>query len=208
MLPRVNSSIGKYDCTGPDRSDIDLAVAHWGKHCNGGGDRVAWELARCFDSPLYVGYRDESIEPEDDLDVRDLFGSGLSGWLIERGGLAQMLAYQLCWQTAMPLREYDVLVTSGNEPLFYVAPDDQPWIAYIHHTNRNQSDLIHEVGSGLRGMIKKSIYYAMRVAYDHNTQRPDLYVVNSELVGRRLERYWGIDSEDIRVVYPPIDTGT
>ncbi len=43
-----------------------LAVAHWGEHANGGGDRLAWELARVFeDAPFYVGWRDESIEPAD-----------------------------------------------------------------------------------------------------------------------------------------------
>ena len=28
----------------------NLAVAHWGEHANGGGDRLAWELARVFDN--------------------------------------------------------------------------------------------------------------------------------------------------------------
>lgn len=47
----------------------DIAIAHWNESCNGGGERVAWELARQFDAPLFVGRRDPSIEPED-VDVR------------------------------------------------------------------------------------------------------------------------------------------
>jgi len=44
---------------------MDVAIAHWNESCNGGGERVAWELARQFDAPLYVGRRDPSIEPDD-----------------------------------------------------------------------------------------------------------------------------------------------
>ncbi len=50
------------------------------------------------------------------------------------------------------------------------------------------------------------LHYAIRVLFDHNTHRPDRYVVNSELVKRRVERYWGVPSEKISVVYPPVDT--
>jgi glycosyltransferase involved in cell wall biosynthesis len=48
----------------------------------------------------------------------------------------------------------------------------------------------------------------MRVAFDHNTYRPDLYVVNSEIVKRRVVRYWGVPESNVRVVYPPVDTAS
>ncbi|QHS16525.1 glycosyltransferase family 4 protein [haloarchaeon 3A1-DGR] len=183
-----------------------VAVAHWGEHADGGGDRLAWELARVFeDAPFYVGWRDSEIEP-DDVEPRQLIEGRFLEWTLERGGLARQFAHLLGWQVAEPLRDYDVLVTSGNEPLFYVAPDDQVWVAYVHHTNRRQSDQITEVASSRFASVKLLLYYAMRVAYDHNTHRPDLFVVNSELVKRRLVRYWGVPADDVRVVYPPIDT--
>lgn len=186
--------------------DSDLALAHWGEHCDGGGDRVAWELARTFtDAPLYVGWRDATAEPAD-VRSRQLFDGWLMNAALKRGGLPRMGAHLLGWQVARPLREYDVLVTSGNEPLFYVAPDDQTWIAYVHHTNRRQSDLIDEVDKGLVGNAKLLLYYLIRVAYDHNTHRPDRFVANSEIVKRRMVRYWGVPEEKISVVYPPVDT--
>jgi len=188
------------------KSDNPIAVAHWGEHADGGGDRLAWELARVFDeSPFYVGWKDAAIEP-DDVDSRQLIEGPLLTRALERGGLAQQFAHLLGWQIAEPLREYDVLVTSGNEPLFYVPPDDQTWIAYIHHTNRRQSDQITEVQSSRFVSVKLLLYYAMRVAYDHNTHKPDLFVVNSEIVARRVRRYWGVPEEKIKVVYPPIET--
>lgn len=187
-------------------ADRELAVAHWGEHANGGGDRLAWELARVFeDAPFYVGWRDESIEPAD-IEAEQLIQDRLLNRALEQGGLARQLAHLVGWQLASPLREYDILVTSGNEPLFYVAPTEQTWVAYIHHTNRRQSDQITEIESARFPRLQLLVYYAIRVLFDHNTHRPDLYVVNSELVKRRVERYWGVPSEKIRVVYPPVDT--
>jgi len=189
-----------------DSINGSLAVAHWGEHANGGGDRLAWELARVFkDAPLFVGWRYPEIEP-DDIDSEQLIKGRFSNWALEHGGLARQLAHLVGWQIAEPLREYDVLVTSGNEPLFYVPPDEQTWVAYIHHTNRRQSDQITEVQSTRLSSIKLLFYYAMRVAYDHNTHKPDLFVVNSEIVKNRVVRYWGVPEGKVRVVYPPVDT--
>lgn len=184
----------------------EIALAHWGEHVNGGGDRVAWELARTFeDAPLYVGWKDESIEPPD-VETEQLITGRLNEWALRRGGLARMASHLLGWQKADPLREYDVLLTSGNEPLFYVPPTEQVWVAYVHHTNRRQSDRIGELGDGPAATAKLLLYYLVRVAFDHNTHKPDLFVANSEHVKRRMVRYWGVSPENIAVVYPPVDT--
>ena len=191
-----------------DLSDEYLAVAHWGEHANGGGDRLAWDLARVFDdAPFYVGWRDEDVEP-DDIDSQQLISGIALTRMLNAGGLARQLAHLLGWQIASPLREHDILVTSGNEPLFYVPPDDQTWVAYIHHTNRRQSDQIAEIESDRFKSVKLLLYYAIRVAYDHNTHKPDLFVVNSEIIKRRVNRYWGVPEEKIAVVYPPVNTAS
>jgi len=189
-------------------NNLSIGLAHWGEHADGGGDRLAWDLARVFeDAPFYVGWRDAAIEP-DDIDAEQLIDGPVLSRALRRGGIARQFAHLLGWQLAEPLREYDVLVTSGNEPLFYVPPDGQTWVAYIHHTNRRQSDQITEATSGQFTGLKLLLYYAMRVAYDHNTHKPDLFVVNSELVKRRVVRYWGVPEEKVQVVYPPVDTGS
>jgi glycosyltransferase involved in cell wall biosynthesis len=183
-----------------------VAVAHWGEHANGGGDRLAWELSRVFaDAPFYVGYRDVDIEPED-IESTQLIRGRFLERALDGDGILRQFAHLLGWQFAEPIREYDLLVTSGNEPLFYVPPDDQVWVAYIHHTNRRQSDQIAEVASSRFRSLKLLLYYAMRVAYDHNTHKPDRFVVNSEIVKRRVVRYWGVPEEKVAVVYPPVAT--
>lgn len=185
----------------------NLALAHWGEHVNGGGDRVAWELKRVFpNAPLYVGYRDPAIEPKD-ITATEIKGGFGTNWGMKRGGITRMVSHLLRWQRADELRAYDTVITSGNEPLFYVAPDTQTWVAYIHHTNRRQSDLIRSVDTeGIVGGFKLLFNYGVRVAFDHNTHRPDLFIANSDIVKRRIQRYWGVPENKIAVVYPPIPT--
>lgn len=184
----------------------DIVLAHWGEHVNGGGDRVGWELARVFkNAPLYVGWQDEAIEPND-IETEQLIDGRVSDWALRHGGVVRMVAHLLGWQVAEPLRKHDVLVTSGNEPLFYVPPTEQVWVAYVHHTNRRQSDQIDEVGEGITTPVKLLFYYLVRVMFDHNTHKPDLFLANSEQVKRRMVRYWGIPEEQVDIVYPPVDT--
>lgn len=201
-----NAGLGGLPTQTESTNSMNLAIAHWGEHVNGGGDKVAWELARVFeDAPLYMGWRDASIEPED-IQSKQLINGPLIEWALRRGGVLRMLAHLVGWQKAKPLREYDVLVTSGNEPLFYVPPTEQVWVAYVHHTNRRQSDQIDHVGDGYLANLKLLFYYLVRVAFDHNTHKPDLFLANSEQVKHRMVRYWGIPEEKIRVVYPPVET--
>lgn len=190
----------------------DVAVGHWAESVNGGGERLAWALSRMLDAPLYVGSRDPSIEPED-VTVRDLFADTASGWLINRGGLLRMLGQQAGWSTAHELREFDTLVTSGNECLAYVPGEDQPWLHYVHHTSRRATDRLPSVEdqhSGWTAPVSKRLEYGVRWAerqvYARYARKPTLLVANSEPVARRIQTYWGVPANDIRVVYPPVPT--
>lgn len=186
-------------------SNNELEIAHWGEHCNGGGERVAWELARTFGRPLHVGTSEIDISVSD-VEVRELWPDGWARRAIERGGLAQMAAYRLLWEKDVgPLSDADTLVTSGNEPLFYVPDGEQTWVAYVHHTGRHQTDLLEERwGSGIKDRIAQTIMSVQRWNMSSQASKPDLIVANSEPVKHRINRYWGVPEEDIVVVYPPI----
>jgi len=186
-----------------------LAVAHWGEHCNGGGERVAWELGRQLDCPVYVGRRDTAIEP-DDVDIREIDHNRVTRRLVDQGGVGQMLGYQLAWE--LPgLEEYDTIVTSGNEPLAYVPQrDDQVWVHYVHHTSRQATDRLssmHDKQGRLRPLlepVEQAVRKVERHVYASYARKPDLLVANSPVIKRRIQRYWGIPAQDIRVVYPPV----
>jgi len=182
----------------------DIAIAHKDYDVRGGGEVLAEELARCFDAPLYVGHRDKTCEPDDtELDIREIPLASWERWAIQRGGAPRSLAYMLAWQDVPDLTEYDTVVMSGNEPLWYVPEDDQTVIAYTHSTPRFQYDLFQEQDHGLLG---RGYNTAVRTLYQTNVTRPDHFVANSDVVARRINQYWNIPWEQIDVVYPPVNT--
>lgn len=184
----------------------DVAIAHWSEHVDGGGERVAWEAARGLDAPLFVGYRDEDIEPGGLTDVREVFDGRLQQWAIERGGITRELAQIVGWHNTDCLREFDVLVSTSNQPLWHVGAPEQAHVHYVHHTARYQTDLLSGYGSSLFDRLARVHQSIKRLGLMEGVRRPDLFVANSEIIARRIQRYWDVDEEDIRVVYPPVAT--
>ncbi|NUC75063.1 glycosyltransferase [Haloterrigena sp. SYSU A558-1] len=190
----------------------DTVIAHKDYDVRGGGERLAEELSRTFEAPLVVGRRDAANEPDDLESKLEEIDYGpipdrLAKRMIDRGGAARSIAYQLSWQQQDRLTEYETVITSGNEPMWYVPEDDQTVVAYTHSTPRWQYDLFHDVdSSGLLGPLSVGYNYVSRVLYQHNVTRPDLFVANSDLVARRIRQYWNIPEDQIKVVYPPVRT--
>jgi len=185
----------------------DIAIAHKDYDVRGGGEVLARHLAETFEAPMYVGRRNLKNEPDGEPpDIREIDYGPLPDWLAKRCidayGPLRSLAYQLVWQQQHDLTEFDTVITSGNEPLWYVPEDHQTVLAYTHSTPRWQFDLFHDN----EGLLSVGYNYVARVLYDHNTRRPDLFVANSDLVARRINQYWNIPWEQIEVVYPPVNT--
>ena len=178
--------------------ELDIAIAHKDNVVDGGGERLCRQLGEAFDAPIYSGH----VPDDRDTDMVDIFGDhGLAKRAISRGGVTRQLAYMLMWRRhADDLREYDVVITSGNEPLWYTPEEEQTMVAYVHHTLRRQHDRVAEVDSWLETVYGMGV----QVLFDHNIRKPDLYVCNSELVAHRLTHYFGVPEGRIRVVYPGV----
>lgn len=177
----------------------DVAIAHKDYAVRGGGERLVEHLAQALNCPLYVG-RDDP-EKRGYHDVRELDHRRSQRWLIDRGGILRTIGYMSAWQEAEELTDYDVVVTSGNEPLWYPPKDHQTHIAYTHTTPRFQYDLFHEGEYGFIGTYLKT---AMRTLYLPNIRYPDIWIANSDVVARRINLYYNIPENRIRTVYPPV----
>lgn len=194
--------------------DHGVAIVHWDLPADGGGERVVWELARTYDAPVYTATRNPAITPED-ITVHSLLEDRS---LLHRAtdsnvpGVRQ-LALVYGWLSSHQLGDYDTVITSGNEPLFYTPRDGQTWVHYAHHTGRLATDRLHKLSdwhTGLRGTLTKPLDYALKYA-QRTTSRleahtPDHVVCNSDIIKDRLCTYWGLPSDRITVVYPPIRT--
>ena len=187
-----------------DLSNLSIAVVHEHYYERGGAEHVAEVIARTFNAPIYTGFiNEEALPPVDDrgdLEFHDLFGDGRLSPLVRRYPWFRDFYYQFAWQRLPELTEYDIVIQSGNNPGWYVPPEEQTVVKYVHTTPRTAYDLFHQRAEGF---VTKLYAYASRVLYQPNVHYPDLYVANSELVGRRLTRYWGV--ADPEVVYPPTD---
>lgn len=181
---------------------LDVAIAHKDYAVRGGGEALAEELARMYDAPLYVGGNHGGVDLRYD-DVRLIDATSRQRWAIRRGGVARSLAYMVAWQNEDRLTQYDTVITSGNEPLWYTPEPDQTVVAYCHSPPRELYDLNHNTGDGSIGALLRAV---KRALYLPNVKAPDLWVTNGEEVARRVMQAWDISPEDIRVVYPPIDT--
>jgi len=179
--------------------DREVAVVHGNYFTHGGGEVVAEALADCFDAPLYYGFGEADAIPDTDTEHVGLFDDSLLA-RFKRSPFVRDLYYMWAFQHVPALHEYDVLVQSGNEMGWYVPPDDQAVVKYVHSTPRAAYDRFPDKGDD---PLVRLYGFATRTLYRQTLPYPDVYVANSELIARRIERYWGID--DVRVVYPPVD---
>lgn len=183
-----------------------IAIAHKDYDVRGGGEVLAEELARVFDAPLYVGHANEAHLPEHpDIDIREIAPESHLHRLMARTGTAlRGLAHMIHWRDNAPdaLAQYETVVTSGNEPLWYVPRDYQTVVAYTHSPPRWLYDLYHRVD----GFVGRTYSQAQRRLYEGRVKEVDMFVANSDLVARRIRQYWNVPGEQIRVVYPPVST--
>lgn len=204
--------------TGQTTQSGEIAVAHEHYYERGGGEVVAEELARALgNAPIYTGFVNEGTEPaDDDLTVHNLFGDGLFGPLVTRSIFFRDAFYRYAWERTPDLWDYSVIIQSGNNPGWYVPRDHQTILKYVHSPPRTPYDRFDETEDlsagravrdplGTLGTLARRYYTRKaRDEYETTTDYPDLFLANSELVARRMQLYWDVKPENIRVVYPPV----
>jgi glycosyltransferase involved in cell wall biosynthesis len=182
-------------------SDRNIAIVHKHYPERGGAERVADELARTFDAPVYTAFDNGASAA--DVEVRELFAESRASRLMQRdswlGWLFRDLYYYLNYDVVDGLREYDVVIQSGAATSWYIPPDDQALVRYVHSPPRTAYD---RVGTAAGTRIPRWYARVVRTLYPQTVSYPDIVVANSDLVARRVRRYLG--REDVRVVYPPI----
>jgi glycosyltransferase involved in cell wall biosynthesis len=179
--------------------DLDIAIVHKQYEERGGAERVAETLAETFDAPLFAGFVDDDLS-ETDLELRGLFDRSHLSPLIRRSGLLREVYAHFAWQYLPELADYDVLIQTAPQPGWYVPTQDQLVIRYTHDLPRTVYDRFQLED---RSLFEQLYAHTFRVLFQPYLAFPDRYIANSELVARRLSRYW--DVNDASVVYPPTD---
>jgi glycosyltransferase involved in cell wall biosynthesis len=181
---------------------MNTAIVHDQLKVHGGAEHVAFHMAREFDCPIYAGYVDESVVP-DDIEVVEVFEGTVGQRCMESHYLVQD-AYQMVeWQRATELRDFDRLIINKTNPLWYVPQEQQTVLTYLHSTPRGLYDQFARHEQTIPGILIKT---AMRTLVDVNRLEPDYWVCNSELIQQRLRKYWRVPERDSTVVHPPVET--
>lgn len=178
---------------------MDVRVAHSESLDRGGALVVAEELARTFDCPLHVGFDTPGVV-SDDIKTIELFDAPIARWFSQHSSSFRDAYFALAWQHVPELHEADVVIESGNNPGWYVPRDTQTVVRYVHSTPYAAYHRFHKAGRSLAGKLYGTV---LRTLYAQTIPFPDIWIANSELVARRMKRYWGVD--EVKIVYPPID---
>lgn len=178
----------------------DIAVLHGNYFARGGGERVADRIAGTFDAPLYYGFGDESVQPDDGIVRKKLFDPNpISKRLVRRIHQYRDLLFMWNGMHRPELFDYNVVIQSGNEFGWYVPKEMQQTIVkYVHSPPRGPYDMHHKHGDS---PLHRAYSLAAKTLYGHTTDYVDVYVANSEVVAERCRKAWGVEPE---IVYPPV----
>jgi len=182
---------------------MQVAVAHDRLNQRAGSERVAMEIARIFDSPIYTGEYDPegTFKRLEAMEVHDLNGlpESETSFLYP---LVRMWDAKKFMELELP---QDVIFASGQWAHF-VSLSNSKVIHYCHTPPRFLYDLHDRVKEMYAHPLKE--FFRMWTSYwepldQKAAQEVDEILVNSENVRRRVRRYYG---REATVVNPPVDT--
>ena len=171
----------------------------------GGGEQYAVELSSTLEAPLYTYEKNEDISFGSDVDIHEFGEDNFLDQQLMRSplrGIARIISYE---NFSVP-EKHDAVITTGSSAK-----------AVIHHPHQKRYHLLHTPVRRLfdRGPghfrdrlwpIKwfKQFYQSLSRVHDQSTiSRIDEFIVNSEIIARRLQTYYNREAEHI--IYPPVD---
>lgn len=189
----------------PNPPFSDPCVVHDPITFRGGGEQYAARLANVLDAPLYTYRKDGSVSLDIEVDIREF---GNASYLDQKlmqlpfRGLTRAIAYE---NFEVP-KHHDVVITTGATSK-----------AVIHRPYQRRYHLLHTPARWLFDLgpgqykddrwpvrwIKRGFQSVIRVHDQSTIPRIDDFVVNSEVIARRLQTYHR--REETAVIYPPVD---
>ena len=181
-----------------DLSSLDIAVCHGNYLVTGGDYIVAEKIAESLNAPIYIGFKGKDVETSDDIETKTLFKS-VPARIASKNAYLRELYNMTHWEYVEELHDFDIIIQSGNEPGWYIPKDEQTIVKYCHAPPRTPYENFYESGSSFMSRLYSRI---ARNSYLPYTKFPTRYIVPSELVRKRVKKYWDIESS---VIYPPIE---
>ena len=189
---------------------MKLGLVHdWLVSPIGGGENVLKAIHEVFPSPIFTLVQNR----------RKLKGSYFEDLEISSSFIQSLPFASKKYRSYLPLfplaveqldvSGFDVVIsTSHCVAKGVMTGPDQLHICYCFTPMRYAWDLMHqyleEVGfsRGVRGVLAKTILHYLRGWDVHSSKRVDAFVTMSKYIARRIQKYYGRDSQ---IIYPPVD---
>ena len=184
---------------------MKVGVFHWSFELKGGGEEIAYHIARAVGvKEVYTLMSEGFAEDIKTVDLSYL----LPRWATILSKLARrwFIGLQYWFWEMIDVRrlgDFDAIITSGPAVRGIITPDYVMHVHYLHSLQRALYDLWHE-----RWKInnKSLLWFAgsdwLRIRDAVIDPRVDFYICNSEITKRRLWKYLKRDSV---VLHPPIN---
>lgn len=174
----------------------------------GGGERLVLDLANSLGADIVTEYWTDVTFPKSEAPGQVfVLDKGEAPMIVWRYFRAQ---WNFWWKTRDLLKQYDVLIFSGNNCLSAALRPlkKQKRIYYCHHPVRYVYDLLSHRRGEESSKLKRVVYYdigkwLIRTIYRLGLSRMQSVVTNSQSVHDRLLRFCRRDSQ---IVYPPVRT--
>jgi len=179
---------------------VKVAVIHDYFRVMGGAERVAIEIAKTFNAPVFTLYKTPQVGDVNIVEIAPAFRR----FLLKRLPVSHMYIGPRIFRD-LTLEDYDVIVSSGNWSKFVTPLTGQHHVHYCHTPPRMLYDLYDETLERLGVLRLPFVHWARKTRAEDYTvaQRIDKIVANSKNVAMRIERYWKRKAD--HVIYPPVD---
>lgn len=188
----------------------------------GGAEIVTRDLAVNLDSPIYtLRYDAQRFDKDFHNDVQGRIRRLTDkddDTVIQLMESDEIIPFSVGGTVALDVEDYadlemitsDILIVGDIEGLPIAAKSGKPFLVYLHHAGKNFTDHLWDNAEGSEGLreklkILKNGYLKNRRNKKY-AKKAGFIMTNSQRTLERTNEVWGYPKDQMRVVYPPVDT--
>jgi len=189
---------------------VKIAIVHDWIVTLGGAERVLKELFNIFpEADVFTLFYKKSSLIELGIDHEKVKASFMQRIPLVEKKYRYMISLMPYAIESLNLSDYDLVISSSHAfAKGVLTGSNQIHIAYIHTPMRYAWEMYHRylrdfrLDRGLRKILAGYVFNKIRMWDLATSNRPDYYIANSEVVAKRIKKFYGKDS---LVIYPPVD---
>lgn len=184
-------------------------VCDWLMSGVGGGEKVLAAIRSLYPSPIYTLVTDRDKLKGTPFEEAEVHASFLQKIPMGKRIFRNLLPLFPLAIEQFDLSAYELILSSSHcVAKGVLTHSEQKHICYCHTPVRYAWDLTHQylreagLERGVKGALARLFLHRIRAWDVGAVNRVDAFIANSNVVARRIQKYWGREST---VIYPPVD---